>query len=472
MASRGWYVLFIVLLLVLGSTTWVSVDEGVEGGPSESPWPTFQGDMQRTGRSEARAPHSDGSIRWTTKASSDFTTSPVIGPSGTVYLGTQEGALFAIGPFGTTLWTFDTGGPIRSTPMVTPDGHIIFGSQDGAVYCVSPRGVMLWSFPTGGAVTSSPAMGEDGTIYVGSEDQNLYALDGDGMMVWSFETDGPITAAPTIGHDGMVRVGSHDGFMYTVLPDGTQEGAFMTYGIVRYAAALGPQAQTHFGSWDGNLYTLVDSSGSNRTYLANAPPSAPPSIGEDGTLYFGTGQNVFVALRPDGTEWWEIDVEWTDRQEGNSSVTRVGTTAAAIAGDGTIYVGDAAGNFMALSPDGDVLWNHSFPGYILQAPAIGRDGTVYVPHHDELTAFGTRGDEGRLWGNVMIVGAVTIVAVVLFIMLLTRWIPAWAGPRRDVIDEVQAAVRERSLGPAEEDGPHGGGEGGEGHEDRKVEPEG
>lgn len=70
------------------------------------------------------------------------------------------------------LGCFSTG----SSPAIGADGTIYVGSGDGALYAVNPNGTIKGSYVTGGHIDSSPALGTDGTIYVGSGDGNLYAL--------------------------------------------------------------------------------------------------------------------------------------------------------------------------------------------------------------------------------------------------------------------------------------------------------
>ncbi|MDC0219454.1 PQQ-binding-like beta-propeller repeat protein, partial [Verrucomicrobia bacterium] len=67
------------------------------------------------------------------------------------------------------LWEFETGGNVSSSPAIGPDGTVYVGSNDNKLYAINGKsGVKLWEFETGGTVYSSPAIGSDGTVYVGS----------------------------------------------------------------------------------------------------------------------------------------------------------------------------------------------------------------------------------------------------------------------------------------------------------------
>ncbi|MGB3478299.1 MAG: Ig-like domain-containing protein, partial [bacterium] len=58
----------------------------------------------------------------------------------------------------------------RSSPAIGTDGTIYIGSDDNALYAINPDGTTKWRYSTGNYVFSSPAIGADGTIYVGSYD--------------------------------------------------------------------------------------------------------------------------------------------------------------------------------------------------------------------------------------------------------------------------------------------------------------
>src|SRR3569623_2242415 len=77
---------------------------------------------------------------------------------------------------GTKLWEFSTGGAISSSPAIGSDGTIYIGSNDGFLYALREDGSKKWSFRTGNWGYSSPAIGQDGTVYVGSNDGFFYAV--------------------------------------------------------------------------------------------------------------------------------------------------------------------------------------------------------------------------------------------------------------------------------------------------------
>ncbi|WP_456478634.1 outer membrane protein assembly factor BamB family protein [Geoglobus ahangari] len=111
-----------------------------------------------------------------------------------------------------------------------------------------------------------------------------------------------------------------------------------------------------------------------------SPPygvKSAPIIDSSGTIY--VGYLKLYAVYPNGTQKWSFPV-----YGGASALFE--RSAAAIASDGTIYIGsDNSINFrrlFALYPNGTEKWNFSAGEAVLSAPAIGDDGTVYFGSDD------------------------------------------------------------------------------------------
>ena len=84
-------------------------------------------------------------------------------------------------------WRFQTGRSISSSPAVAGD-TVYVGSQDGGLYAIqtdAPK--MRWRFRTGDAVFSSPVV-DSGVVYFGSSDHNVYAIGTDGKKIWNYKT--------------------------------------------------------------------------------------------------------------------------------------------------------------------------------------------------------------------------------------------------------------------------------------------
>lgn len=121
------------------------------------------------------------------------------------------------------LWQRKTGGKIRSSPAVavpvsSPTGvkMVYVGSDDGCLYAFDENGQFKWKFPTSAPISSSPAVDKNGDIYFGSENGSVYALFPDGALKWVIHTYGPVRSSPAIGPDKRIYIGSDDGYLYCI----------------------------------------------------------------------------------------------------------------------------------------------------------------------------------------------------------------------------------------------------------------
>jgi len=111
---------------------------------------------------------------------------PAISSDGTIYIGNAQGILSAINPKTQEVkWTYQTGADpnqpgfygLPSFPLVDKEGTVYLGSVDGKMYAVGKDGKLLWEYQTDGKITeASPAFGSDGVLYFTSEDGYLYAI--------------------------------------------------------------------------------------------------------------------------------------------------------------------------------------------------------------------------------------------------------------------------------------------------------
>ena len=178
----------------------------------------------------------DGSERWTVvlgpSPGSDNDYMPGVDPdTGAVYSDVPGNALAALNPTtGTETWRVAVQSDIDSTPIVGPDGTIYFGTDDDAfaLFAVNPGGTIKWEFTTGGHVDNIPALSPDGSlVYVVSKDGKVYAVDtGTGEEKWSFAIvtdtgDSPtnVTSSPAVDpNNGIIYVGSDDTSVYALTP--------------------------------------------------------------------------------------------------------------------------------------------------------------------------------------------------------------------------------------------------------------
>ena len=143
-----------------------------------------------------RALSTDGSasILWSFKTGAALSVSPglAVGIDGTVYVTSFDSYLYAInGSSGSLRWSFQAAGGDQvfgathigggsslsaSSPVVMADGTVYVGSNDGYIYAVGMNGAVRWRVQTQGAVQASPAVSSDGTVYISSKDGYFYSL--------------------------------------------------------------------------------------------------------------------------------------------------------------------------------------------------------------------------------------------------------------------------------------------------------
>ena len=119
-------------------------------------------------------------LRWKTvlSAGKELRAAPSLGANGTVYIGSENGTLYAVdGLTGVVKWEFATNKGIEAPVLVDGRDNVYVASLDRKVYVLSPTGGLYSTFETGDEIVAAMALGADGTLYVGSRDRGLYALE-------------------------------------------------------------------------------------------------------------------------------------------------------------------------------------------------------------------------------------------------------------------------------------------------------
>ena len=110
----------------------------------------------------------------------------------------NPGNVSSIGP----VWSYTTGGsPLSSSPAVA-NGTVYIGANDGKVYALNAAtGALKWSHTGGGFDPSSPAVA-NGLVYIGFFRSKVYALNAvTGALKWSYPAKN--NSSPTVA-DGLV----------------------------------------------------------------------------------------------------------------------------------------------------------------------------------------------------------------------------------------------------------------------------
>ncbi len=297
--------------------------------------------------------------------------SPAMGPDGTVYIGSDDGKLYAVNPDGSKKWEYKTGGAVQAPPAIGRDGSIYVGSNDKTFYALNPDGTKRWSFATQGQIGGCAAIDAANTIYIGSQDGNIYALGPNGQSRWTFTTGGGVYASPAIGADGSLYIGSYDGRFYAIRENGTTNWSFLTGNAIYASAAIGPDETIVVASLDKTLYALKADGTKLWQFTTGAPIYSSPVIGPDNTIYVGSTDTKFYAIRPDGTQKWVVTTGYS-----------ILYSTASVAANNSIYVGSFNSSLLAFSPGGTTNWTFATGAPVVSSPLIGPDGSVYVGCRD------------------------------------------------------------------------------------------
>ncbi|MDQ1448566.1 MAG: eukaryotic-like serine/threonine-protein kinase, partial [Actinomycetota bacterium] len=274
------------------------------------------------------------------------TSSPAVS-NGVVYVGSQDGDLYALDAAGRVhcsgipklcapLWHAVIGGQVLSSPAVA-NGVVYIGStyRDGGdglfafdaagkVNCGGTPTVCrpLWSAPTRGNVNATPAVA-NGVVYVGSDDGNLYAFDARGQQqcsgtpvvcspMWRFPLLGTnVYTAAAVAY-GTVYMASSSGELFALDAAGTRNCSG-TPKICRplWSAAVSPglplsspsvaDGVVYISSLDGHVYGF-DARG--RADCTGSPVSCAPvwsatggltPVISNGNVYVGTLNGLIYA---------------------------------------------------------------------------------------------------------------------------------------------------------------------------------
>jgi outer membrane protein assembly factor BamB len=154
-----------------------------------------------------------GELRWQFAVQSDVDGSGAIGHEGALFIGADDGQLYALNSDGSSRWSFVAQRDVRSSVTIARDGTLYLTSFDHHLYSIAASGELNWALPTGGILHSSPVVDARGTVFFGSQDDHLYAVSSAGKILWALDLGADIDSSVAIGETGVLVVGADNGML-------------------------------------------------------------------------------------------------------------------------------------------------------------------------------------------------------------------------------------------------------------------
>ncbi len=228
-------------------------------------------------------------VKWRFQTQGTLITSPAVDADGTVFVASMDGTVFALEPpkqAGQPVkvrWTFSSGdrddrGGFENAPAIDEAGTLYMGGNNGILYALDTKtGRVKWTFDGVArsgyrtfAIFSSAAIGSDRTIYFGGKNGVLYALrerrgffSTGAQVLWRYKLGPGIQSSPLLAADGTIYLGDEKGTLHAVRPPKSGEWSsalwkFATKGILISSSALGADGTLYTASMDGKAYAFHD----------------------------------------------------------------------------------------------------------------------------------------------------------------------------------------------------------------------
>lgn len=335
-----------------------------------------------------------GALLWKYQTHSTFqpygSSSPTLGPDGSITFGSLDRHIYALNPNGTLKWKMPTpewnglsgeeasasGMPVAA-PAIAPNGTIYVPVIGDGLYAINPNGTLQWQAPIHEVLNYPVAIARNGTIYVAPEHE-LQAYRPNGQLAWTYK--GPdanftLESTPAIGPNGTIYIGAEDYYIYAINPDGTLQWRYRTGNELEAGPAIGPHGTIYEGSTDHAFYALNPNGTLKWKFQTGRNFFAQAAIGPNGTIFIANNDGALYALNPNGTTKWQHSLEEIHYQP---PIQHPILSTATIGNNGMLYIGSDDGDLYALHPDGTIAWSFHTSKPIGSAPAIAPNGILYV----------------------------------------------------------------------------------------------
>jgi outer membrane protein assembly factor BamB len=355
-------------------------------------WPSFRGDAEFSGRSEAAIPRAPD-LLWNFKTSDAVKAAPVV-CDGVIVVGSADGNLYGITLDGKLKWKINTGSGIEAPAMIR-NGIAYVGNYEGKVYAIEvATGRTIWTYATEGQIMGAPnywtadgegkgsagsgrsgqnGMAEGGVVVVGSYDYYLHGIDAaTGKGLWKYEADNFLNGAPAI-YNGVAVFGGCDGLLHQVrVKDGWLVSRKEVASYIAGSVAV-DKGITYVGDYDGKFTCMELSSGkelwSFQDDATDLPFIASPSLGDHRVFIGSRDRHVYAFDKKSGKLAWKANAG--GRVDASPVLVKGELIVATMRGD--LLIMDAA--------DGRTRWSYELGSGVTGNPAV-IDGYIIVGADD------------------------------------------------------------------------------------------
>jgi outer membrane protein assembly factor BamB len=250
-----------------------------------------------------------GDAAWAYPTGGPVRSTPAV-VDGLVCVGSDDHRVYGIhAGTGKLAWRYGTGGPVRSEPRSGSQAYsnyIYVGSDDGYLYAIHTDGRLLWRFATSGPVTAGPAYGL-GFVYVGDSRGNVLGLSAEGPpepKTWEKNFGGVVSGTPVIAGYIVYLAATATATAATATATAYAVNAYTGYPIWHYPlpgkvnSGLASDGVTvYLGDDDGYLYAIDIASITVRWQYHVGAAVRSQILLENGVIYFGSDDHHVYALR-------------------------------------------------------------------------------------------------------------------------------------------------------------------------------
>lgn len=116
-------------------------------------------------------------------ASSSLFARPGVGRDGSLYVGSGDGYVHALGPDGSFRWSYTLKGRVAAPPVEDPNtGRVFVATSEARLYALESDSHLRWVFPLPVSPKSELALTPKGTLLFVGQDEHLYGVTTGGAL--------------------------------------------------------------------------------------------------------------------------------------------------------------------------------------------------------------------------------------------------------------------------------------------------